>query len=79
MTTANLKTEITKAINGINDKSLLEALYTIIHNAGKKPSNYELSNEDWAIIESRKKEVKTTKSKTVTMEQIHKQVTNRLA
>lgn len=74
MTTTILKTELTKAINGINDKSLLEALYTIINQTKKSSQEYEMTEDDWTEIESRKKELKSGIVKTVTMDQIRNRV-----
>ena len=77
MTTTILKSELTKAIAGISDKSLLEALYTIMNRANKV--EYELSEEDWRIVEDRRKAYKSGKAKTVTMSDIRKDVIRKLA
>ncbi|MES2558399.1 MAG: hypothetical protein V4590_01565 [Bacteroidota bacterium] len=78
MTTSILKTELTKAIAGITDKSLLEALYTIVNHAEKtESSDFELSDEDMKIIEGRSKAYKAGKTKTITMGEMRKRFTKR--
>ncbi len=73
MTTNILKSELTKAIAGINDKSLLEALYTIINRAEKPEAvTYELSEEDLKIIEGRRRAYKAGKAKTIPMSEMRK-------
>lgn len=80
MTTSILKTELTKAIAGITDKSLLEALYTIVNRAEKtESSDFELSDEDMKIIEGRSKAYKAGKAKTITMVEMRKRFTKRYA
>ena len=80
MTTASLKTEITKAIAGINDQSLLEAIYTIVNRAKTSSSlEFELSDEDWAIIEARKQDYKAGKIKGMTATEVRKSVMKKLS
>ena len=78
MTTNILKAELKKAITDINDKSFLEALYTIINNR-VKPFEYELSDEDIKIIEDRQKAYKTGKLKGMTMSEVRKKVVKKLS
>jgi hypothetical protein len=78
MTTNILKSKITKAIEGINDKSFLEALYTIV-NKQIEPFEYELTDEDLRIVESRKKALKSGKAKTITMSEMRKRFTRKFA
>lgn len=71
MTTNILKSELTKAIAEIDDKSLLELLYKIINQTEKIESiDEELSNDDWEIIEKRRKDLKAGTAKSVTMAEI---------
>ncbi len=78
MTTSILKAELTKAIAGINDKNLLEALYTIINRAEQtEPFDFELSEEDMKIIDGRSKAYKEGKAKTITMGEMRKRFTKR--
>lgn len=72
MTTKLLKAKLTKAIAEINDKSFLEALYTIIHKAEHSCFEYELSEADLAIIESRRKSYLSGKSKTISPNEMRK-------
>ena len=53
MTTDLLKNEIAKALNDINDKSFLEALYTIINTRSEK-FDYEFSIDDKQLLDERK-------------------------
>jgi hypothetical protein len=79
MTTNILKSELTKAIAEINDKSLLELLYKIINQTEKiKSIDEELSNEDWEIIESRRKDLKAGTAKSVTMAEIRNSAKEKL-
>lgn len=78
MTTNILKTELTKAIAGIDDKSFLEALYTIVHNK-VEPFEYELSDEDVKIIEARQRDFKAGKIKGMTMGDVRKKVMKKLS
>lgn len=78
MTTAILKSEITKALSNINDKSFLEALYKLVNHEAEK-FEYELSEEDWKVIESRKRDYKAGKVKGLTPAQVRKQITKALS
>jgi len=70
MTTSLLKNKLTEAIAGINDKLLLEALYTIVNRAENK--DYELSKEDLLVIEARRKAFKSGKAKGITVIEMEK-------
>ena len=79
MTTNILKSELTKAIAEINDKSLLELLYKIINQTEKNESIDEvLSNKDWEIIEKRRKDLKAGTAKSVTMAEIRNSAKEKL-
>lgn len=73
MTTKILKNEISKALNGINDKSFLEAIYTII-NTRLENYDYELNEADKKVLDDRKMEYKNGKAKTYTMSEVRKKV-----
>jgi len=77
MTTDILKNEIAKALNDINDKSFLEALYTIINTRSEK-FDYELSIDDKQILDERKALYKWGKAKTFTMIEVRKKVMKNL-
>lgn len=68
-----LKNEISKALKGINDKSFLEALYTII-NTRSETYDFELNDADKKVLDDRKMEYKNGKAKTYTMSQVRKKV-----
>jgi hypothetical protein len=78
MTTTILKSEITKALTNINDKSFLEALYKLVNHEAEK-YEYELSAEDMKIIEGRRKAYKAGKATTVTVGEMRKRFTKRYA
>lgn len=78
MTTNILKVELNKAIAKIDDKSFLEALYTIVHNK-VEPFEYELTNEDVKIIEARQSEFKAGKIKGMTVGEVRKKVMKKLS
>jgi hypothetical protein len=73
MTTNILKNEISKALNGINDKSFLEAIYTII-NTRLENYDYELTEADKKVLDDRKMEYKNGKLKTYTVNEVRKKV-----
>ena len=79
MTTNILKSELTKAIAGINDKSLLEALYTIINRAEHVEDDYHISEEDWKVVEARSRNYKAGKAKGITMGEMRKRITKKLS
>ncbi len=54
MTATALKKELIKAIGNINDAGFLQAVYTIVNDRNQK-KEYDLSEEQWAEIERRKK------------------------
>ena len=73
MTTNILKNEISKALNSINDKSFLEAIYTII-NTRLENYDYELTEADKKVLDDRKMEYKNGKVKTYTVNEVRKKV-----
>ncbi len=80
MITAFLKDELTKAIEGINDESLLEALYTIINKAKlAEQSEFEISEYEWKIIEDRQKAFKAGEAETITINEIRKRLNKKFA
>lgn len=79
MTTNILKSELTKAIAGINDKALLEALFTIVNRAEHVEDEYEISEEDWKIVEARSRQYKAGKAKGITMGEMRKRITKKLS
>lgn len=78
MTTDILKNEIARALNDINDKSFLEALYTIINTRSEK-FDYELSIDDKQILDERKALYKSGEAKTFTMSEVSKKVMKNLS
>lgn len=78
MTTAILKSEITKALDSIQDKSFLEALYTII-NTRSETFDYELNEADKKVLDERKKSYKSGKAKTYSMYEVRKKVLKNLS
>ncbi|MDP3929420.1 MAG: hypothetical protein Q8R57_10395 [Bacteroidota bacterium] len=78
MTTNTLKNEINKALNSINDKSFLEALYTII-NTKKETYDYELNDADKVVLDDRKIAYKNGKAKTYTVSEVRKKVMKNLS
>jgi hypothetical protein len=73
MTTNILKNEISKALNNINDKSFLEALYTII-NTRLETFDYDLNDAHKKGLDDHKMEYKNGKAKTYTMSEVRKKV-----
>ena len=73
MTKAFLKNELTRAIEGIDDQLLLEALYTIINKAkiASKPE-FVIEDEDWIKIEARKAAYESGKAKALTIDDVKK-------
>ncbi len=73
MTQTALKKELHKAIDNINDNSILEAVYTIL-SSRTSPSAYELSDEDMRIIEERRTLYETGKLKTYSAKEVKKKL-----
>jgi hypothetical protein len=78
MTTTILKSEITKALSNINDKSFLEALYKLVNHEAEK-FDYELSEDEWKDVEGRKRNYKAGNVKGLTPAQVRKQVSKALS
>ena len=75
MTAPALKREIHKAIDLINDASILEAVYTILN---KTNSSLEVNDEDLKLVESRKKSFLKGELKAVSLKDIRKKASKRL-
>jgi hypothetical protein len=78
MTKTALKKELHKAIDNIDDNSILEAVYTIL-NSRASSSSFELSDEDWRIIEERKSLYEAGKLKTLSLTEFKKKVKKKLS
>jgi hypothetical protein len=77
MTQTALKKELHKAIDNIDDESILKAVYTIL-NSRTTYSSFQLSDEDIRIIEERKASYKAGKSKGYTVKEIKAKVLKKL-
>lgn len=75
MTAPALKREIHKAIDLINDASILEAVYTILN---KTNSSLEVNDEDLKLVDSRKKSFLKGELKAVSLKDIRKKASKRL-
>ncbi len=77
MTTKTLKKELHKAIDITEDANLLEAVYTILN---RKPALYdfELTKEQQDLIDTRQKQFKEGKLKTISLQQIKTKALQRL-
>ncbi len=73
MTQTALKKELHKAIDNIDDESILEAVYTIL-NSRTTYSSFQLTDEDIRIIEDRKASYKAGKSKMLTPKEVKKKI-----
>ncbi len=77
MTATTLKKELIKAIDNISDAGFLQAVYTIV-NEKSREEEYDLSPEQWAEIERRRKNYISGKSKTYTWEETKKMMRSTL-
>lgn len=75
MTALALKNQIHKAVDLTSDTSILEAIYTILN---KTHSSVELSDEDWKLVESRKKQFLNGELKSVSLKDIRKKALQRI-
>lgn len=75
MTAPALKKEIHKAIDLIDDASILEAVYTILN---KTNTSFDLSADDFKLIESRKKKFLKGELEAVSLKDIRKKASKRL-
>ena len=78
MTKTALKKELHKAIDNIEDNSILEAVYTIL-NSRASYSNYKLTEEDIHIINERKASYKAGKSKMYSPKEVKKKLLKSLS
>jgi len=75
MTTTALKKELHKAIDGIDDATFLQAVYTIIN---EKKFQFDLSPGEWKEIERIQKLHKSGKSKSYSLEEVKNYAKSRL-
>jgi hypothetical protein len=73
MTTSNLKQELHKKIDSINDNAILEAIYTIL-NQKKVSESYSLSAEQLEELEERDQLHDSGKAKYYTAAEMRKKV-----
>ncbi|MBX3163481.1 MAG: hypothetical protein KF900_03300 [Bacteroidetes bacterium] len=66
-----IKKEMYHAIDVIEDKDFLKAIYTLLNDKSKE-YDYELTDDDKAELDSLKKQNKAGKLKSTTLEQIRK-------
>jgi hypothetical protein len=78
MTKTALKKELHKAIDNIDDDTLLEAIYTILNSRANSYS-FELSDEDLRIVEERRTLYEAGKLKTTTLAGFKKKVKKKLS
>jgi len=78
MTKTALKKELHKAIDNIEDDTLLEAIYTIL-NSQHKQYSFELSEEDWNVVEERRASYEAGKSKAYTIKEVRKRIMKNLS
>ncbi|MEO7766175.1 MAG: hypothetical protein ABIS01_02070 [Ferruginibacter sp.] len=69
MTTTLLKQQIAKAVNEIEDKDFLEAVYTIVSNKAEA-ADFELSSEMKGELDARKERHKNGASKSYTWQNV---------
>jgi len=78
MTKTALKKELHKAIDNIEDDTLLEAIYTIL-NSQHKQYSFELSEKDWNVVEERRASYEAGKSKAYTIKEVRKRIMKNLS
>jgi len=78
MTQNALKKELHKAIDNIEDDTLLGAIYTIL-NSQHKQYSFELSEEDWNVVEERRASYEAGKSKAYTIKEVRKRIMKNLS
>ncbi len=71
MTTTLLKQHIAKAVNDINDKDFLEAVYTIVSNKAEE-TDFELTTVMKSELDARKERHKNGSSKSYTWQNVKK-------
>jgi hypothetical protein len=77
MTKTNLKKKIVDCVEIIDDEKILEAVYTLL-NGQVSNNDYELSEDDLKIIESRRKSVLKGEEITYTVAQVKKKLLKNL-
>ena len=69
MSVAEIKQELHKAIEGIENKELLQAMLTILSQAGNQPGTYLLSEEQLQVLKEREGEYLKGDSKTQSLDE----------
>jgi len=77
MTKETLKKNIHQTVDRINDTALLEAVYTLLNKASNSFEDYELSASEIKIIEERKANYLSGKSKGMTVNELKKRLQKR--
>jgi hypothetical protein len=67
MTATALKKELHKAIDNIDDKTFLQAVYTIVN---EKKNQFDLSPQEWKEVELAQKLHKAGKTKSYNWEEV---------
>lgn len=73
MAKTNLKKKIVDCVEHIDDEKILEAVYTLL-NGQVSNDDYELSNEDLEIINTRRKAILKGEEKTYTVAEVKKKL-----
>ena len=77
MRTAEIKKEIYKAIDNIEDENFLQAVYTII-NEKSQEQLYDLSPEQWAEVDIIQKQHKEGKNNNYSWEEVKRYAKSKL-
>jgi hypothetical protein len=78
MAKTNLKKKIVECVEHIDDEKILEAVYTLL-NGQVSNNDYELSNEDLEIINTRRKSILKGEEKTYTVAEVKKKLLKSLS
>ncbi len=79
MTKTTLKKNIHKAIDNIDDAALLEAVYTLLNKASIYNDDYEWTAQDLRIVEERKANYLSGKTKSMSMSELNKRLRKRFS
>ena len=77
MSTDTIRAALHERIDAINDDKILEAVYTLLENAGNEAANYKLTDEQMNMLQERDRQYQSGEMKTKTMEEVKTDMKNK--
>lgn len=77
MNSNTIKAALHERIEAINDDKILEAVYTLLENAGNEAADYELTDEQMNMLQERDRQYQSGEMKTSTLEEFKTEMKNK--